>query len=210
MSKPLPEESNLVAIGAWNPAIIQPVWLRRQFPEIITEENVAVQVVSNGAVSSLRMEFTKFFLDPSGGRLIFIPKDFEDATLKVVSDLASGINDRLSHTPVSAAGCNFAFQLEKGETFTLDDVEREESIQKLYHGLSSECTLVGRGVRHTFSGADCTVNVSYDYSDMGKIIRINFDYQHKPSMTPLKTAAEKFINNFHGAVDIRDSLVRKI
>ena len=109
MSLPLPEKSNLIVIGAWNPAILQHPLLRNEFPTLITEDNINIQLVAGaGSVSSYRMEFEKFFLDPNGGRLVFNPTNFELETLKLIADLAQGIREKLQFTPIAAAGCNFA------------------------------------------------------------------------------------------------------
>jgi len=208
MSKPIPEQSILIAIGAWNPAIIQPKWLRDEFPEIITEDKAGVQIVA-GAVSSFRMEFSKFFLDPNGGRLVFIPKDFEKTTFELIAKLAHGMREKLKYTPIAAAGCNFVFKLEKGEMFTIDDIEQEDKVKARYGCFEKNCNLVGRGIRHTFAGTDYRINVNYDYLDEAKIIRINFDYQPPFALNPMKTAAEKLLENFDNAEQIKNSLVNK-
>jgi hypothetical protein len=208
MSHPIPEKSNLVSIGAWNPAILQPNWLRSEFPKIITEDSVGVQVVA-GAIYSFRMEFKNFFLDPNGGRLVFIPKDLENHTLELISNLAQGIHEKLKHTPISAAGCNFSFKLERDEKFTIDDLEQEDKVKGLYNCFDHDCSLVERGIRHTFAAPDYRININYDYPDEGKIIRINFDYRTPFTPNPMKTAAEKFVENFSKAERIKESLVRK-
>ena len=85
MSKPIPKLSNFIAIGAWNPAIIQPQWLKKEFPTQIPSE-FKMQVVA-GVVSSFRIEFEKeFIIDPNGGRLVFIPYNLDDTCLKKIAD----------------------------------------------------------------------------------------------------------------------------
>lgn len=206
MSLPLPEKSNLIVIGAWNPAILQHSWLRNEFPALITEDNINIQLVAGaGSVSSYRMEFEKFFLDPNGGRLVFSPKKFELETLKLIADLAQGIREKLQFTPIAAAGCNFSYKLEQNEAFTLDTIEEEDQLKGLYDCFKSQCDLVARGVRHTFSGEDYRININYDYLGDGKILRINFDYQ--PPINPMKIAAERYVNNFSRAEEIKESLI---
>lgn len=208
MSKLLPEQSNLIIIGAWNPAIIQPNWILQEFSDIIAEKEVGVQIVA-GAISSFRMEFSNFFLDPNGGRLVFIPKNFENNTLEIISKLALGIRDKLKYTPITAADCNFAFNLEQGETFALDDIAEEEQIRSLYSNFQKDFDLIGRGIRHTFAGADFRINLNYDYTDEGNQLRVNFDYQNPFALDPMKSAAEKFITNQAEAKVIFESLVKR-
>jgi hypothetical protein len=130
MSRPLPEQSNFIAIGAWNPAIIQPHWLKkhfyRQIPDVCN-----IEIASAGANFLFRMNYEKVIIDPNNGRLILIPKKFDEENMAYIADLALGIYKLLAHTPVSAAGCNFVFKLDPDEVFTIDEIEDDDKIMSL-------------------------------------------------------------------------------
>jgi hypothetical protein len=205
MSKDIPNQSNFIAIGAWNPAIIQPHWLRKFFSDKIPE-TCQIEITSVGVASAIRMSYPKVTIDPNNGRLVFIPKDLSDDTLKYICDLSMGIHGKLEHTPIIAAGSNFVYRLETGEYFSIDEVEKESEILDLYKDLKEQGQLVEKSIRHSFSGNDYTINITYDYSGNDRFLRINFDYR---GADPMKRAAEKLIENFKYSLILNKQLIRK-
>lgn len=203
MSKIIVDQSNLIIIGAWNPAIIQPVWLKKEFPTLIPDK-FAVQVVT-GIQSSFRLEFEDFIVDPNGGRLVFIPKRIEDKILMDIAELCNGIQDRLKHTPIAAAGCNFVFVLEPNEFFSIDKLETDEQVKGFYGSLKG-CNLVARSIGHIFSAEDHNINVNYDFKGSTRFLRINYDYQ--PPMNAMKKAADSFLQNLKRAQELSKELIR--
>jgi hypothetical protein len=203
MSKFIPDQSNLIIIGAWNPAIIQPVWLKKEFPTLVPDK-FKVQVTT-GVIPSFRIEFDDFIVDPYGGKLIFIPKRVDEKILKDIVLLCNGIQDKLQHTPIAAAGCNFVFGLEPNEFFSIDQIETDEQIKGLYPKLK-DCNLVARSIGHTFSTEDHIINVNYDQNGTTKFLRINFDY--RPPLNAMKKAADSFMSNFQKAQELSKELIR--
>ena len=130
MSTPIPVQSNFIAIGAWNPAIIQPHWLRKHFSDFIPE-TCQIEIASVGVASAFRMSYPKVSIDPNNGRLVFIPKELSEEIMKYIADLSIGIQEKLEHTPIIAAGSNVVFQLEAGEIFLLDQIEPEQEVEGL-------------------------------------------------------------------------------
>lgn len=203
MSKPIPEQSNFIAIGAWNPAIVQPQWLKKEFPTLIPER-FNVQVVA-GVVSAFKIEFLdEFVLDPNGGRLVFIPKKLNDVTLKKIAELGRGIQHLLNHTPITAAGCNFVFRLEADEFFKLEKIETDEDIEGLYENIEGG-NLISRSISHGISQEDHTMNVAYEFKGQAKLLRINFDYQQPEKA--MQIAADALVQNFHRACRMCNDLV---
>lgn len=204
MSILLPEESNFVVIGAWNPAIIQPQWLKKEFPSLIPDK-FSIRMAA-GPISGFQMVFEKISLDSNGGRLLFTPTKIDEETLSYIADLSNGIQDKLQHTPIGAAGCNFVFKLEESETFTLDDLEGDAQISGLYP-FFKDLQLVTKSVRHSFSVEDHSINIFYDYQGGGmKFLRINFDYQQPPNQ--MKKAADSLFSNFKHAQEISKNLIK--
>lgn len=203
MSKILSDQCNLIIIGAWNPAIIQPVWLRQEFPTLIPDK-FGVQVVT-GVQSSFRIEFEDFIIDPNGGRLVFIPKRMEENIMKDIAALCNGIQDKLRHTPIAAAGCNFVFGLEPNEQFSIDQIETDEQVKSLYGSLKG-CNLIARSIGHVFSAEDHTINVNYDLKGSTRFLRVNYEYQ--PPLNAMKKAADSFIENFNRAITLSKELIR--
>jgi len=205
MSKPLPEQSNFIAIGAWNPAIIQPHWLKKHFPEQIPD-TCKIEVASSGGTTCFRMDYEHVLIDPNNGRLVFIPKTLDETTMRYIADLASGVHDLLKHTPIVAAGCNFVFDLDSEESFTLDDVERNHEIADLYSESGETGQLISKSIRHTFGFADCSMNITYDYVGAHKVLRINFDYK---GVRPVENAAQALVGNYKRSLALAAKLIRR-
>jgi hypothetical protein len=151
------------------------------------------------------MNYEKIIIDPNNGRLILIPKEFNEETMAYIAELALGMYKLLEHTPVGAAGCNFVFKLDPEEIFTVDEIENDDKITSLYNGLCNG-TLVSKLIRHTFGLADCSVNVIYDYIGTERILRLNFDYQKANSM---ENASKSFVSNFKYSIELLNKLIRK-
>lgn len=206
MSKIIPEQSNFIAIGAWNPAIIQPHWLKKQFGERIPDE-CGVEIVSaGGLISAFRLNYKRIVIDPNNGRLVLIPKEDNKEIYQYLSEIALGIQDKLSHTPIIAAGSNFVFKLESNESFTIDEIEKEPDILKLYDNTHEKDKIISKSIRHTFGHDNYTINIIYESTKAEKLLKINFDYQKQ---SPMKRAAELLVKNYEYALELNAHLVRK-
>lgn len=205
MSQSIAEQSSFVVIGAWNPAILQPQWLKKHFPKHIPD-NCRIEIASSGTASAIRMNYDRVIIDPNNGRLVLTPKVLDEEAMVYISELAKGIYGLLEHTPVVAAGCNFVYKLEPCESFTVDDIEKDERIVDLYNGLGEQGELVSKSIRHTFSLPDCSINVNYDYIGTDRILRMNFDYQKTKSV---EKAANSLVYNYRYSQELVGKLVRK-
>ena len=59
MAKLEPKKSNYLAVGAWNPAIIQPGWLRKEFPDVVPEM-IGIEIIAPSL--GVRFDMGDFFL----------------------------------------------------------------------------------------------------------------------------------------------------
>jgi hypothetical protein len=205
MSKPIPEKSNFIAIGAWNPAIIQPHWLHKYFSDVVPD-SCQIEIASIGGATAIRMVYPNVTIDPNNGRLVFIPKELNEEILKYIADLSSGIRTKLEHTPLIAAGSNFVFQLDENEIFTLDEIEQDQQILELYKELKDPGNIVSKTIKHAFSLQNYSINVTYEYVGRDKKLAINFDYQ---GANPMKRAAEGLVSNYHRALELSGTLIKR-
>lgn len=204
MSKPLADQSSFVAIGAWNPAIIQPHWLKKHFPKLIPD-NCRIEIASSGLASAIRMNYEKVIIDPNNGRLVLTPKVLNEETMVYISELVTGIYRLLEHTPIGAAGCNFVYKLEPEESFTIDVTEKNDEKINLYNGLVEGGELISKSIRHTLGLTDCSVNINYEYTGAEKILRLNYDYQQSKSV---EKASKALVSNFKKSQDLVTKLIR--
>lgn len=202
MAQLIAEKSNLIAVGSWNPAIIQPAWLRKEFPEIIPP---TFNIELTGPLVSVRYDFGFCLMTPAANRLLFIPKTVDVDTLVKIAALGKGIYERLKYTPIAAAGCNFFFQLDKNEKFKSEEIEMIPDISNLPQKLVKS-ELTSRTISHTFSKDDFNINVTYEISGIERFLIINFDYQHPQQA--LVMAANSFVDNFGCANELANNLIR--
>ena len=207
MLKISPLRSSFVAIGAWNPAIIQPGWLREKFPQQVGDKKIPVHFTAGPAVATMVMDLDKFLLDPNGGRLVFVPKVLDEETLREIQTLSKEIYRLLEHTPVSAAGSNFVFQLDENEDFAIKELLECTSSQQIYDEIDlKKC--IRRSVQHTFSFEDHNLNITMLKMESESTIQLNYDYQ-SPIDSMVK-AADALIENYRHALTVRDKLVRRV
>lgn len=204
MSSIVSEQCNFIVIGAWNPAIIQANWLRNEFPDLIPEK-FNIQLVQ-GVRPFIRIELEDLIIDPNGGQLVFIPKEVNDRTIEYTSTLSLGIYEKLKHTPIVAAGCNFVFKLDKNETFYLDKYEYKDGIKVLYENILP-LTLISSDTKHVFSRN--THKITIDYNCTGDERTLLFNYEYQSPQTAMKEAAEALIDNFHHAQELSRGLIKK-
>jgi hypothetical protein len=172
MSKLLPEQSNLIIIGSWNPAIIQHQWLKSEFPEWIEKEPTGAYLLQ-GDIQTLKLDYGDFAVQVNQQNLIFTFSRDDDEILDRVSNLTKGIYGKLKHTPVLAAGCNFVYELAPGECFNVG--EGSEESKKVEAALEGYL-ISSRELRYGFSGEDHSVNIRL-HLGASKKLHLNYDYR---------------------------------
>ena len=166
--------SNLVVVGAWNPAIITPVWLRQQFPDLLPGDQYQAEFLAGPALA-VRFTINGTQIDPSNGRLVLSRSTDDEGNFVVLPALAEAISVRLPHTPVAAVGFNFAFEAEPGIHLAVDRFLNEEEQNQFYAGLGL-ATHTGRQVTHSFALPQCTLNLTYEYRAEATKLMFNFHY----------------------------------
>lgn len=205
MAEIVASKSNFVAIGAWNPAILQPEWLKNEFPDVAPNQlNIEVELQTN----NIRLDFDGFYLSTSNNRLLFMPGEvLDEGVLLRISDLAKGICERLIYTPIFAIGANFFFQLDKNEEFNSEEIEREPFIDNMPEKLGN-ASLVSRSITHTFSNELFNINIIYGITGKDRNLLINFDYQNQKNI--MNTAANALVDNLKCACLLAKSLIKEV
>lgn len=198
------QKSNYLVVGAWNSAIIQPEWLRQEFPDVVPDP---IRIEIRGPSLGIRFDIGSFFLEASNGVLIFSPKKVDKETLNSISELSNGIANRLQYTPISAAGCNFIFSLDNTENFYQDELDSDDQPKDLSDILMVS-NIVSQSVQHTYSLDNHNVNIFYDYKGNERTLRINFDYQ-TPKVAMIE-ASNMLESNFETALKISQELIIKV
>lgn len=107
--RPEPGGWTAVLAGAWNKAIFTPSWIAKQiFRE---EEDIPVELAIAFGVDETIMRFPSknVALQVSDARIIVVPTELTDESLRTVNTTVESVLRVLFHTPITAIGFNFAF-----------------------------------------------------------------------------------------------------
>lgn len=107
-----PSRCPLVIAGAWNQAIFSPAWLARH----VTDGRVPALQIGfgpQGLFSQFLCEDVVLGVVPA--QVQIVPTQVTDGALETMERIAVKILTMLPQTPVSAAGINFGFDLDKSE-----------------------------------------------------------------------------------------------
>src|SRR5690606_27912237 len=124
-------------------------------------------------------------------------------SVQMVQDVASSIYDRLPHTPISAMGQNFRYDLDKDESFVtentnLDDRVRDSLLPEFKDNLVSEYQSLLR-YSLSFEGREnFKLNISHDQNRKNvNSLQFNFHYDFSSSGSDaIKNSIMSFRDNF--------------
>ena len=202
MCQIITEQCTFVINGAWNTAIIQPDWLRSQFPTLIPSELEILFIPGN--VRLLRYDLGNITLEPNNNRLIFIPKKIDDETLDYIAKLSTEIQRKLPHTPISAAGANYFFELDENEYFCIPGLENIEELKDHYKDFV-QAELTSKVLRHTFSFSDHQLNIDFRINHDTKIVQYNYHYKLSE---PIEMASKSLKNNLNYSEKLNKKLIQ--
>ena len=200
------EECNLVMIGAWNPAIITPDWLKQQFPEIITGSEYETAYVA-APYAAIRYGIEGIFVDPSNGRLRLSPQKADRSRLELIPKLALAIYTRLLHTPIAAMGFNFAYRTSTGERFAALQFVREYDQKRFYQELGLD-RMTHAQIKHSFISSKYQLNLRYDANEEPDKLSFNFHYSVSDPRR-IKEALEAFNENLVVSENLQKKLTIK-
>jgi hypothetical protein len=147
------DQTTLIIVGAWNPAILNPAWVARNALGMAPDANfeVGVNFVAVDPTRQFRFSFSGIDFSPMPGALIFHLNPLAPADCERALTAAAAILRLLPHTPISGYGMNFAY--------SADDVS--EQIAELFRGAN----LIGNGFHHDEAqvvASGCSASVSLE------------------------------------------------
>jgi hypothetical protein len=96
---------NIVLAGLWNRAIFTPEWVN----ELLFHEREVETLLSIMPYLPIIYRNRQVAIEVSPGRLVFRPRQLDDASLVAAESMAHAVLDKLRDTPLLAVGVNFAF-----------------------------------------------------------------------------------------------------
>lgn len=193
---PLKFDSAAVVVrGKFNPYIFSPEWLEQQRIWSHKDVQLALGALSDGINFRSADGSITWSVDPFG-----LTVRAENA-----AELVKGVLELLSHTPVSAVGCNFVFSSDKWESdvvpalggMTLGDFKPQNHIE----------IAIWTGVFHVDK-----VRTQMEVAVGEEGITVNFNYhEHTANVDHAIKALEKFHDHRQHAIDaIRDLLKENV
>jgi hypothetical protein len=117
--RPNAEAWTVVLVGQWNPAVFNPEWVARNLND--GQPVVAELAAGPGllAIAGWRVVVGDLLVVPSRDRLVFGTRATTNEALQRIEGAARRVLELLPHTPLHAAGVNFAF---------VEETPREETL----------------------------------------------------------------------------------
>ncbi len=220
--------SSIVVVGNFNPAIFTPDWLERN--NLIGKDDA--EVARQGAQMFVTHQATVFetecfTLQVLENQLSITSKGVLSPTLK---DIAAGIFQLVSHTPVTAVGLNFMAHYKLGsqnDCFMIGDVLAPKAIwtelfpaEDRFAGLANLTIRIQHGKRGEALKSDDETRISIQSSDKVKLgVHILYNDHHAvlPDSDDGRTPAERVASiiesnwetSWQDAIRVFDGLISK-
>jgi hypothetical protein len=172
------DQTTLVLVGSWNPAILSPTWIGRNILGLDQGQTfqVAMLLPVQGQGGTPRLSFEGISITPAQNQLIF-HLDPNDAAMVTKSLLvARRILETLPHTPMMAMGVNFTYEVDplKGDSpkamgwanhtsdLLIDDPDAEVLNRLWQVGIATMGHMMNVTYRTDAQGATIAINHHYE------------------------------------------------
>jgi len=175
-------DQNIVVLGSLNPAIFHPNWLGK-IKVLEPKEKVEAKIkIGANFPSEFRGDKFKWSLDYS--RLQVSLNSPNENSAKLLSEFVCKIFEELPHTPITALGENFAFEIESGPEALIFLKKKEwevggkttwGSVSALQHNLSvsvDETSKIIITVENDNQKTSVKFNFHFDVNDTKKMINL--------------------------------------
>ena len=192
----LPASWNIVLAGAWNPAIINPNWIGKH---ILKSGGAKYEVLIPVMGDQRVMRFTEEGVQIAvvENRLQLAPTSLTPSAMRATEHMATAILSLLSHTPVSACGINYGWDLPSLPD-TVSWLARLDDSDALTDILTIEETQVSRTLLGVEILGSPDLNLKFTArADGGFQVDCNYDY----SVESTKDGAARLSGAFLGLLE---------
>jgi hypothetical protein len=171
------QETSIVVVGAWNPAILTPAWILQhavQQPDIQAHMVQATfPALLNGAFDFPRFTLPGFTYTARPDMMILLPEALAQASFESAEDVASRVLGQLIHTPIGGVGHNFEFRHPQAENNWLDPMnESQLSLVDAVGGWDVSRTTLAT----SFSNGNVVVNIQRYTEGASFVVKFNFHH----------------------------------
>ena len=122
----------LVITGSWNPAIVNPSWVGRHLFQKPEGQEIAVIEVALPEARPPIFYIEEFGFSASQPRIDFFLNSFNSDSVARLEELVLRLLEILPHTPITAVGLNYIFEVEGATRALLDKFQTQENIERAF------------------------------------------------------------------------------
>jgi len=184
---------NIVIAGLWNRAIFTPEWVS----ELLFHEPEVETLLSIMPYLPIIYRNQQVAIEVSAARLVFRPRQLDDACLRAAETMAHAVLDKLRDTPLLGIGVNFSFVEESPGRGLVKLFDFADNPQLLEAGWDLHDRRIVRKIRHD----NDTMNLTLLFD--GRSVTAEFNYH--TDTTSNQTAREAIQGRVLG---LRDTAIR--
>jgi hypothetical protein len=187
MARPIKEEWTIVILGAWNVSIFNPDWLAAN----IFSRELTIEFGLDPLNPAMPRRFTAddVTIISTSSKLIIAPSNLEEATLLKAEQMACKILELLNHTPVTAIGINFGYQVKP----LLDEFNGQYPTIRSDKFTEQSLIVQSRLFKWTISDRGQIINLSCNINDEEARLKFNFHNTVTNTVMAKSNIAGKFI-----------------
>lgn len=141
--KQIHDKTNLVLVGAWNPKILTPAWLKHN--QFTTLESIQVLVAISNPLAPIQLTLEKVKLNISTAKII-ISAVTPDVSLTDIEEFAEKLLALLPHTPITGIGYNLCY---------MDEAPSAELLKKFFiidddDFIEADCSIDEKVIKRKF------------------------------------------------------------
>jgi hypothetical protein len=176
--KELFDSSTLVIAGAWNPAILTPVWVATEAMGR-TKDNVdfpvKVQFPVAGLVSPIKYDFLGINYSAAPHAITFFLGNCDEGGIQLSLKTAAKIIDLLHHTPITGFGFNSLYEIENPHEDLLSTFSAAKEIPSFLDDADAE--IVGQNWGASIKSQNMLINIGLKYEAEKVFIDFNVHFE---------------------------------
>ena len=160
---------------------------------------------------SIRAKIKDLFFIPTTEKLIINPSKADEDLFKLADTVTLKLYKTLPYTPIAAIGHNFSYELEEGETFSIDIDFSAYYCKEIYKNVGASPGPVSL-IQHSLFLRDDThviLNLSFKMTEEKRILSMNYHYQVDNDSDKIKHALSKFYKNYQNSELTSSKLITK-
>lgn len=142
-ASPIKDAHTVVMNGGWNIRVFSPEWV---VEHLSPKGDIELGVAIANPDAPIQLKFEGVALQVGAGRLVLTPSTLDEAGFESVQRIAKQIVELLPHTPISAVGVNFKYQIDEPDDNLLSVFDLPDNEKLADKEFSVRATLIKRAI----------------------------------------------------------------